>query len=194
MIKAIETYYDGHFFRSRLEARWAVFFNACGVKWEYEAQGYDLGNGIYYLPDFLLHGVVFNHGGYRRDQDLYVEVKGQMTEEDARKIKLFSQERPILVVGEIPKGEDAYSIFEHCDEQSYHAEHDITMYNFETVDDDYFTATPGVDLDGDFNLFGADSTYMDSMDKRATVNAYRKARCARFEHGDQIVNELRQHT
>lgn len=29
-IKAIETEYDGHKFRSRLEARWAVFFNAIG--------------------------------------------------------------------------------------------------------------------------------------------------------------------
>jgi len=30
-IKAIETEYDGHRFRSRLEARWAVFFNAVGL-------------------------------------------------------------------------------------------------------------------------------------------------------------------
>ena len=31
-IKAIETVYKGYRFRSRLEARWAVFFDACGVK------------------------------------------------------------------------------------------------------------------------------------------------------------------
>lgn len=30
-IKAIETEYDGHRFRSRLEACWAVFFNAVGL-------------------------------------------------------------------------------------------------------------------------------------------------------------------
>ena len=35
-LKAIETEYKGYRFRSRLEARWAVFFDACGVKWEYE--------------------------------------------------------------------------------------------------------------------------------------------------------------
>lgn len=57
MIKAIPTEYKGYRFRSRLEARWAVFFDACGVEWEYEPEGYDLGNGLYYLPDFLLHGV-----------------------------------------------------------------------------------------------------------------------------------------
>ena len=30
-IKAIETYYKGYRFRSRLEARWAVFFDAAGI-------------------------------------------------------------------------------------------------------------------------------------------------------------------
>lgn len=52
MIKAIETKYKGYRFRSRLEARWAVFFDALEVKWEYEPEGYDLGDGNYYLPDF----------------------------------------------------------------------------------------------------------------------------------------------
>ena len=41
-LKAIETEYKGYRFRSRLEARWAVFFDACGVKWEYEPEGYVL--------------------------------------------------------------------------------------------------------------------------------------------------------
>ena len=35
-IKAKETYYDGYRFRSRLEARWAVFFNNIGLEYEYE--------------------------------------------------------------------------------------------------------------------------------------------------------------
>ena len=54
-IKAIQTEYRGYLFRSRLEARWAVFFDACGVEYEYEPEGYDLGSGLMYLPDFLLH-------------------------------------------------------------------------------------------------------------------------------------------
>ena len=37
-IKTIETEYDGHRFRSRLEARWAVFFNAVGLTYEYEIE------------------------------------------------------------------------------------------------------------------------------------------------------------
>ena len=55
MLRAIETEYKGYRFRSRLEARWAVFFDACGVKWEYEPEGFVLQNGQQYLPDFLLH-------------------------------------------------------------------------------------------------------------------------------------------
>ena len=41
-IKAKETYYDGYRFRSRLEARWAVFFNNIGLEYEYEMEGLSL--------------------------------------------------------------------------------------------------------------------------------------------------------
>lgn len=53
-VKAIETRYAGCRFRSRLEARWAVFFDHLGVRWEHEAEGYESPVGRY-LPDFLLH-------------------------------------------------------------------------------------------------------------------------------------------
>lgn len=53
-IKPIETVYRGYRFRSRLEARWAVFFDTLGVRWEYEQEGYDLGDSGWYLPDFQL--------------------------------------------------------------------------------------------------------------------------------------------
>lgn len=53
-IKPIETQYKGYRFRSRLEARWAVFFDAVGIEWEYELEGYDLGSRGWYLPDFWL--------------------------------------------------------------------------------------------------------------------------------------------
>jgi len=52
-MKAIETHYKGYRFRSRLEARWAVFFDALGIEWEYEKEGYDLGGAGLYLPDFF---------------------------------------------------------------------------------------------------------------------------------------------
>jgi hypothetical protein len=66
MIKAIETHYKGYRFRSRLEARWAVFLDALDLEWQYEVEGFELSNGERYLPDFLLPK--FNGG-------IYVEVK-----------------------------------------------------------------------------------------------------------------------
>jgi hypothetical protein len=52
--KAIETSYKGYRFRSRLEARWAVFFDTLRMRWEYEKEGFDLGEAGWFLPDFWL--------------------------------------------------------------------------------------------------------------------------------------------
>jgi hypothetical protein len=54
VIKPIGTIYQMVKFRSRLEARWAVYFDSIGIAWEYEKEGYDLGDDLYYLPDFWL--------------------------------------------------------------------------------------------------------------------------------------------
>jgi hypothetical protein len=70
MTAAIETRYAGCRFRSRLEARWAVFFNHLGVEWQYEPQGFVV-DGIPYLPDFLLP-----------ECGTWVEVKGAESELD----------------------------------------------------------------------------------------------------------------
>lgn len=53
-IKPIETEYNGYRFRSRLEARWAVFFDDLEIEYQYESEGYDLGKLGWYLPDFYL--------------------------------------------------------------------------------------------------------------------------------------------
>jgi hypothetical protein len=71
-IKAIETNYMGCRFRSRLEARWAVFFDTLGWDWQYEKQGYTVGyyedDTISWLPDFEITTPSGQH--------FYVEVKG----------------------------------------------------------------------------------------------------------------------
>jgi nucleoside 2-deoxyribosyltransferase len=63
-IKAIPTHYNGHVTRSRLEARWMVFFDRLGIKFEYEPEGFVLPDGQPYLPDFRLV-----------ESDTYVEIK-----------------------------------------------------------------------------------------------------------------------
>lgn len=50
-IKAYPTLYNGRQYRSRLEARWAAFFDV--LKWRAEYEPFDLGS---WSPDFLLHG------------------------------------------------------------------------------------------------------------------------------------------
>ena len=53
MISPIPTKYKGYNFRSRLEARWAVFFDNMKIQYHYEIEGFPLESGLY-LPDFYL--------------------------------------------------------------------------------------------------------------------------------------------
>lgn len=72
MIKTIPTTYNGVEYRSRLEARWAVFFDELGIRHYYEYEGFDL-DGRWYVPDFYLPDV---RGG------MYCEVKPLKQGED----------------------------------------------------------------------------------------------------------------
>lgn len=84
MIRALETRYGGHLFRSRLEARWAYAFDLMKIRWEYEPQGYECTTRLSqlgtidgdqptfpYLPDFWLP-----------DHEVFAEVKGQLATEE----------------------------------------------------------------------------------------------------------------
>lgn len=63
IIKAITTEWNGYRFRSRLEARWSVFFDYAGFNYEYEPEGFELGD-CFYLPDFWIDSL-----------NLWVEIK-----------------------------------------------------------------------------------------------------------------------
>ena len=101
-IKAKETESNGSLFRSRLEARWAVFFDALGVEYEYEPEGFELTSGQGYLPDFrvTLWGVrgVRDNGPHT----LYIEIKPtpKMTQYDADRIYEFVGRDDKKVMGE----------------------------------------------------------------------------------------------
>jgi len=200
-IKPIETIYNGYRFRSRLEARWAVFFDDLGVQYEYEPEGFDLG-GMYYLPDFLIHNVVprFNQGDYFKD--IYVEVKGEPNAADAAKIERFSRSFPIWVVGALP---DPSNYAESCEEQTNvfckkvrNGEYDFPNkcvfcpYCYKTIDgDDCFHFSLGYDF-GTLSFHGADSNYGYGSYYLEIEHALFKARQARFEHGETpILNNRR---
>ena len=81
-IKAIQTQYKGYHFRSRLEARYAVFFDALGLEWEYEMEGFELSTGERYLPDF-----------YLPEANLWLEIKGpKPTENELQKCITLQQD------------------------------------------------------------------------------------------------------
>jgi hypothetical protein len=82
MIKAIETRYKGYMFRSRLEARWAVFFESCGFTWEYEPEGFEC-DGERYLPDFFVTA---------GESEWWCDIKPntQLTATETRKMLAFS--------------------------------------------------------------------------------------------------------
>lgn len=104
-IRAISTSYAGCAFRSRLEARWAVFFDAMKIEWHYEPEGFILAPfGEWYLPDF-----------YLPDLGYWIEVKPENPDKEARrKAYLFayslaretdpakSQGRVFIVHGGVP--------------------------------------------------------------------------------------------
>lgn len=79
-MRAIETEYRGCRFRSRLEARWAVFFDALDIEWLYEPEGFEKvyweeEGPIRYLPDFFLPR-----------SKTWVEVKGRLKKGDSDKM------------------------------------------------------------------------------------------------------------
>ena len=98
-IKPIETVYNGYRFRSRLEARWAVFFDAAGIEYQYEPEGFEGFDGSRYLPDF-----------YLPDINIYAEVKPSyealMKERDKIGACIDYESTPLsnglVVLGQIP--------------------------------------------------------------------------------------------
>lgn len=121
MIKAIETHYGGCRFRSRAEARWAVYFDTLGVKWEYEKEGYELPSGKY-LPDFWLP-----------EPGMWAEVKGAAFTR-AEYLKCVDLVRAtgsacLLLVG-MP-GETVWGIDINEDGETYPMDYDLSYWEHE---------------------------------------------------------------
>ena len=104
-IKAIETHYNGYKFRSRLEARWAVFFDEAGIEYQYEPEGFTNGEDCY-LPDF-----------YLPEHNTYVEVKPPREgyeQEIQKALKFVNSDlkiKRLLILQNIPKPNDYASWF-----------------------------------------------------------------------------------
>lgn len=92
-IKAIPTTYNGRRYRSRLEARWAAYFDLLGFQFEYEPR--DLGK---WSPDFAIWG-------RRPEFPILVEVKpiDRWHRETARKMAdACNDGERLLLLGKTP--------------------------------------------------------------------------------------------
>jgi len=162
MIKPIETIYKGRRFRSRLEARWAVYFDVVGIKWEYEKEGYNLGDGIFYLPDFWLP-----------QASMWAEVKGrELTEIEIEKIKRLvnGTDYPCLVLVGPPEIKVYYATLPEEWEDGFLNDFALTNYHGYLDDENRFYSCPGSDEDCGFP---------------DVIRGVLAARSARFEHGER---------
>lgn len=214
MIKAIQTRYKGFHFRSRLEARWAVFFDTLGIEWAYEEEGFekDINEGFFnavtnqfeavnhepyrYLPDFRIG---------RKGSGLFVEVKGDNSQLISRSSELneihdydgilprfngsLGSDRGLILLGDIPQPEKKlilHPIMQHRKGvwKSYAA---FTGNGYQVID----VLAEGVIS----TLLGCDPESEPTWDNTCKAvsferyfkdvdNAYRCARSARFEHGE----------
>lgn len=182
-MKAIETQYKGYRFRSRLEARWAVFFDQLGIEWQYEIEGFRYDGG-YYLPDF-----------YLPKMGLYVEVKPDDSAVNQVHLEAMRKaDKPILLVVGDPANDE------------------MTLYAYSMNDSGggYFTSWVYFGVDDKVpvlviftrhdTLFFADASFSTPLsctvviDERRTdarpdlhhrvVNSKLYARQKRFEHGE----------
>lgn len=182
MIRAIETRFKGYRFRSRLEARWAVFFHALGLRWEYEPEGFDLGGAGAYLPDFWLPD--FNGG-------IFVEVKPDDYEpsaNDSRKWGTLAAEgRWVLLVSGVPSAKIYPLIYGFWDEDIAHHLEAVPMScwaGLRVMETVFCTRyLPGGRRPHRlFYTFGERDAALYEPD--APRRAIEAARSARFEHGE----------
>ena len=182
-IRPVETIYNGLRFRSRLETRWAMFFDQIGIEYEYEPEGFALTNGQRYLPDFrvVCYGTrIFDPN--EKPFDLWIEVKGRMTEEDAEKIKIFAREKPVLILSDIPQ--TMSEAFCYADEHPN--SFGLQFLGLQMIDGDWYGICPAAHY-GKLYLLGAD--YYDEdrngKDISLTEKAFQTARQARFEYEER---------
>jgi hypothetical protein len=204
-VKAIETFYKGYHFRSRLEARWAVFFDTLGIPWRYEDEGFEKevhGETVRYLPDFFLP-YRWGGGGF------YVEVKGDTNalKKDWEKhaemhdfggilpnfMGSYGEDKGLILLSEIPEPSNSKAYF-HPILQHYKglvkSYGSFTPHGFAVVWQSELASLLAIDPIHGLDLSGEDwdidthqvHTYRHHP---TVVNAYAAARSARFEHGQR---------
>ena len=103
---SVPTLYKGIQFRSRLEARWAIFFDELGIEWDYEPETFETKYG-YYMPDFFLPSI-----------NRWFIVKGaKISDDESQKVLELSRltaASAIIAEGSIPDWFDFHKENHQC--------------------------------------------------------------------------------
>ena len=213
-IKAIETNYRGCRFRSRLEARWAVFFDALGWDWQYEKEGYTIGcyegHRIPWLPDFEITTP--------KGQHFYVEVKGDPDFfKDGTWLERLdwsggppgfsdsswgnyssgndphlTTRKPIILLGDVPRARDGAEIwvpviFHHEGVHGHYCQ--LRTDGLNLVYDSRIDYTwDNLGPSGGIDNFRVAVGWAQSPESAAVIPAIHAALGARFEHGEKGVS------
>ena len=183
--KPIETSYAGCRFRSRLEARWAVFFDSLKIDWEYEPEGYVLRDGTRYLPDFWLPQV-----------GMFAEVKPHkgpdrnmcgFTWEDMEKCFALSvgTRNPVLMCDGTPRAVDYFTVgplagyvtpaeYRDLEQEWMFVHYDLLNINQYHLSENRFFSE---DIDTIY-------VFLRHQEVEDCFGAVAKARSARFEYGE----------
>jgi len=182
--KAIQTQYRGNNYRSRLEARWAVFFHIAKIETIYEGEGYQTSYGRY-LPDF-----------YLPEMKLFIDVKGggnpdphvlqklrECCKDDQRGAVL--EQIPLVQNGTIDlDDQEVFKIYHNC---AFPDGGEDGLYLFCKCP---CCGTNGFEFNGRSDRIectchngGFDVQKDYNYEDPILLNAYKVAKSARFEHG-----------
>ena len=196
-MRPIETRFAGYRFRSRLEAKWAVFYTALEFRFDPEPEGYELEDGQGYLPDLKVRTP--------QNKTMWVEVKPGHIEADPKftqfQKELESQERAFLASGDPLDFIKRVSICPRCGmlearesgwqrnqlasrlsftEYCFHCDRETPSGGGHPVREDGVCGTKYRPHKGDILV---QSDELLRLEKKL-LDAARKAREARFEHGE----------
>ena len=184
-MKAIQTEYNNYKFRSRLEARWAVFFDSLSIDYLYEPEGF--GNEVArYLPDFHFQNGLWVDGLDTPLPNIRVEIKPNLDLADAERTKiaefLKQTDNYILLIGGDPSHKTAMRLLHHVQHLGWQAE----FVRWDVLEN------------GQIGLCEVDSAEINPQPPSTAqlTQAFKTARQARFEYGNtkkqRICTECRE--
>lgn len=179
-VEPIDTEYNGYKFRSRLEARWAIFFDELQIPYAYEPEGFNL-TGVRYLPDFHLTNNIVLHQ-FKRPQptEIWIEVKHSpdLTDDEREKIAKFVKQtdHQILLIAGQPDLNVTLRFIDHHPTEGWFVK-DVRWIE---LDNKEIGLVP-IEKLNDSQISAQTETYR-------LREAYKMAKQARFEHGENEAN------